>query len=203
VYKLFSRVVRYVRGGDKFAFKSFWRDAILGKQQESILEENLELYTGLTTEDPEELTDVKLTSPTHDEGDSTAQWANHVHRHRHHFSGVHRSSLSTHSDETLRDATLQTDRLTPKPPFLQRLGSITFAVLERFLVLGGFAQLLSGIVVYTGGCRGNYINVCLAHLISKSFSHNFLSAVLQRFYRGWHLLGLRPLDFRTVPRLLL
>ena len=60
---------------------------------------------------------------------------------------------------------------------------------ERVLVFAGFAQVLSVIVVYTGkqayeylasplvtdcpgGCRGGYINVCLAHLISKLIMMN-------------------------------
>lgn len=72
-----------------------------------------------------------------------------------------------------------------KRSLLQQIGTGVFATVERSLVVAGFGQLILGVVIYTGecspkpidigylihicpgGCRGNYTNGCLAHLISK------------------------------------
>ena len=51
---------------------------------------------------------------------------------------------------------------------LARAGAYAQTFLERFLVVMGFAQVLTGMVVYTGACRAQYINGCLAHLIKGS-----------------------------------
>jgi len=48
---------------------------------------------------------------------------------------------------------------------LHRILQAAYATLERVLVFAAFAMLLSGIIIYTGGCRNSYINNCLAHLI--------------------------------------
>ena len=55
----------------------------------------------------------------------------------------------------------------PKQPLLRRISQAAYATLERFLVFAAFGVVLSGVVIYTGGCRDSYINGCLAHLISK------------------------------------
>ena len=52
---------------------------------------------------------------------------------------------------------------------LRFVGQAAFATAERSLVFAGLMQVTTGIVVYTGGCRGNYINGCLAHLISEYY----------------------------------
>ncbi|KAF8324437.1 uncharacterized protein EI90DRAFT_2934701 [Cantharellus anzutake] len=46
-----------------------------------------------------------------------------------------------------------------------KLISMTVYVTEWILVALGFAQLLSGVAVYSGICHGGYLNGCLAHFI--------------------------------------
>ncbi|KAJ7178140.1 hypothetical protein C8R46DRAFT_889052 [Mycena filopes] len=53
----------------------------------------------------------------------------------------------------------------PRASLPRRIGRAAFAITERVLVLAGFGLFLTGIIVYTGGCRQNFLNVCLAHLI--------------------------------------
>jgi len=109
--------------------------------------------------------------------DETAPWANDPRTSR----GVHRHARSSSSERTvfevdpLRGSRHPDDILTdfkfpgfikPRSTLIRRIAQGAFATLERTLVFAAFAMSLSGIVVYTGGCRGNYINGCLAHLIS-------------------------------------
>lgn len=79
---------------------------------------------------------------------------------------------SFHSDDTLH---IFDEPLAMKVHPLKRFAYAVRALLERSFLLVGFAELLIGVVVYTGGCRGNYVNGCLAHLISKPLlsSHTY------------------------------
>ncbi|KAI0921369.1 hypothetical protein AcW2_006361 [Taiwanofungus camphoratus] len=111
----------------------------------------------------------------------TAEWANNVDRHRHQHrrepsypqSAASERTLFNppsprHSNDTLPEYIghiAWIARGTSKTPLLKRLGRVVFAIAERVLVFAGFMQVLTGVVVYTGGCRENYINGCLAHLI--------------------------------------
>ena len=45
------------------------------------------------------------------------------------------------------------------------LGSAVSAALEQMVVFAGFTRLPTSVVVYTGGCRGDHINICPAHLM--------------------------------------
>jgi hypothetical protein len=45
----------------------------------------------------------------------------------------------------------------------------------RILLVLGYMQLLSGIAVYSGTCRGAYLNGCMAHLIKGSIFFLFVS----------------------------
>lgn len=173
----FGRIASYarsIRAGDKFSLKTFWRNVILA-QDERPAGSQAE-YANLVAEEPEEIEMLKPQA-THDaeDDDETAQWANDV-RH-HHVRNVsiadtertvfdfHSPRGSQHSDETLHEHTHSLHSL-PNASLLRKIGSIAFATLERSLVFAAFGQLLLGIVIYTGGCRENYINGCLAHLIS-------------------------------------
>ena len=179
-----SRLINYMKGvrsGDKFSVLSFWRTVILG-QDETRVGLDAE-YTNLVVDEPEDMEDLKLRVDegagshhvTHDLEDhnETAQWANDVHRHRDFpetpvsertLFGPRSHRGSQHSDDNFQEYALN----AVKVPLVRRVGRIAFATLERSLVFAGFGQLLFGIVVYTGGCRENYINGCLAHLISES-----------------------------------
>jgi hypothetical protein len=88
------------------------------------------------------------------------------------------SMASNHSEETLdnipplmrvasHDSHDSHDRLRL---MFYRFGCIAFATAERSLVILAFVQLLSGLTVYSGICRGNYLNGCMAHLISALLS---------------------------------
>lgn len=201
VLSFFRRVIAFFRSGEKFTLKTFWRTVVLGRGGDGagISAE----YAGLIAEEPEEFEESKidLAAPSgpadldqsrdlNDHGD-TAQWANNVHHHRHHRqfsqSAVSDGTLfaphSPKSEEILHGIDVRRG-LTPRATFARRVGKGTFAVLERLLVFAGLAQLITGVVIYTGkpispsnvvgltdlstgGCRENYQNGCLAHLISE------------------------------------
>lgn len=122
-------------------------------------------------------TDLDMHQQDDHDSDETAQWANDVRRHRRHHSYTHsaaseRTLFGAHSPHRSDDSLHETGHVYPwqgkdKREVLRFIGRATFAVCERLLVFAGFMQVVSGIVVYTGGCRGGYINVCLAHLISE------------------------------------
>jgi len=78
---------------------------------------------------------------------------------------------------------------THLPRALRLVGQIAFAVTERFLIFAGFAQLLIGIVTYTGGCRQNYINGCLVHLIKGGIFWCYGLMTFARFLGSYADLG--------------
>ncbi len=155
-------------------------------------------YTGLIVEEPEEIDmdprDLKLQDlPRHSEsrGEETRRWANNMrelHRHHRQRSSEWRASVASdgtlihsdvvsprgshHSDDTLQE--LAALELSPgkyhqdKVSRWRRIGHGAFATTERVLVFLGYMQVLTGLATYSGICRDNYINVCLAHLISAS-----------------------------------
>ena len=178
ISSILRRIFNFFRPGEKFAFKSFWTEVILGKEEDS---KGLHLgpeYAGLVSSDPEEivLTPLSATPPKqvhYDledvEQDGTTNWANDVNRHRRNYSYTSEATLvrgrSFHSDDTLQEA----PATASKGSLLRRVGNGVFHTVEYSLVIAGFMQVLTGIVIYTGGCRDNYINGCLAHLISAYF----------------------------------
>lgn len=147
-----------------------------------------------------------------DDHDDTAQWANDVRRHRRHVSYPHsaaseRTLFGAHSPHRSDESLHENEYVYPwqgkdKREVLRFIGRATFAVCERILVFAGFMQVTSGIVVYTGACRGGLINSCLAHLISE-YSGIAFAHVLTKTCRGRHLLVLRARHVRTVPGFLL
>lgn len=172
--------------------KAFWRSAILGRDCDTVGPEYVELVS-----DPEGFDkNESVLSPSSETGEldaeqgfdiDTVRWANDVHRqHRRRPSAASEGTLygsptCMRSIDNIEDAK---GTATPTANFIRQVGNGIFAVLERFLVFAAFGQLLTGVVVYTGmafrpwlyqllislpgGCRQNYINGCLAHLISAS-----------------------------------
>jgi hypothetical protein len=191
---LIGRLVKYFKSGDREKVFSmhFWRTVILGREE--IPSGSGPEYTNLVAEEPEEFEEARLEAtadtlaPIHVrrnqamtplqtqdlEEDRTTDWANDVNRRHHQYS---RSSTSDRtlfgvfsptkqfSNDTLHDMDGH-ESITHKVHFLRQTARGAFGALERGLVFAGFGQLLTGIVVYTGGCRENYINGCLAHLTS-------------------------------------
>ncbi|KAF9075997.1 hypothetical protein BDP27DRAFT_1314853 [Rhodocollybia butyracea] len=169
---LLRRFFFFFRNGQKFHLKTFWNTVVLDKEDVLRGPE----YTGLVNE-LEELEIVSpISPPPHKhvhydedvESNETAQWANDVRRHRHNYSHsvASETTLSgrAHSDDDLSGSR----HLAKRVPWTQRIGSGVFATMERVLVFGGLMQVLTGIIIYTGGCRENYLNGCLAHMIKGS-----------------------------------
>jgi hypothetical protein len=205
---LVRRVITFFRPFDKFSFRSFWKTAI--RNQEPI-EGALSEYASLVHEDSEEFEKAEFNSPrgsdmlnsrrlesiqsrelVGDPDEHPAEWANEVGRHR------IRDSLQSNGSGTLfgphspalDDSLNGPNRFNPpKKPFLRRAGRFAFATGERALVLAGFGQLLSGIVVYTGGCRGPLLNICLAHLIKGGIFWAYGLLTFSRFLGSYSDLG--------------
>lgn len=98
----------------------------------------------------------------------------------------HARHYSISSDETLHDVIPQSNG---KNAWYRKVGTASFDTLERFLVFAGFVQLLTGIVVYTGGCRGTHINICLAHLIKGGIFWCYGLVTFARFLGSFSELG--------------
>jgi hypothetical protein len=189
-----GRVVAYIRSSDraKINFKQFWSTVILG--HEDIPTGSEAEYAGLVVDEPEEFEEAELKaasdaseplhtrrkqniSPLQTQGlEQTVNWTNDVHdNHRHQYShsatsertlfGVF-SPTRQYSGDTLHDMDGR-ENVTSRQSVLRRIARGAFGTAERMLIFAGFGQLLTGIVIYTGGCRENYVNGCLAHLISR------------------------------------
>ena len=187
-----GRVASFVRSIERdghFSIRSFWNRVILTKGDDHVRAINSTEYTSLVFEEAEELEFPKADAYHHHRrvavlaaddanirDDETAQWVNKV---RHDsddfletpvsdrtFIGNRSSRDSQNSDDTLQDQS-RVVNYTSSP---RRLGQLLFGVLQQFLVVAGFAQVMHGIIIYTGGCRGDYLNGCLAHVISEQTS---------------------------------
>ncbi|PPQ66760.1 hypothetical protein CVT24_008717 [Panaeolus cyanescens] len=162
-----QRTIKFLRGSNR-TLKSFWTSVILRRDERQESPE----YSGLMEID--ELESSKLSPTTsmelqsislndEDHSQHPEQWARSVHRHHRHFSTMSEGTIfdagsRTHSDDTLHDV-----KITTRKGLIHQIGQFIFALVERTLVVAAFAQLLIGIVTYTG--KQNYINGCLAHLI--------------------------------------
>ncbi|KAJ7591206.1 cytoplasmic protein [Mycena floridula] len=137
IYHLLQRIASYFQRREKFVFKTFWSKAIVGRNVESGHSSAAE-YLGLMTDDVEE-----PRMPQAKQMDHRANCQDHVEM-----------------------AEWANDSFEPnKQSFLAKAGTVTYAVIERSLILAGSVQVISGIVIYSGGCRESYLNGCLAHLI--------------------------------------
>ena len=179
--RVFSYARTIERGG-RFSIRSFWNRIILSHDDGHVRDaSNGSEYTSLVAEaeEAEDLDEIPKAHSYRDHrfvtstaDDETAQWVDKVRPSTQRlpespdfertFIG-RRSRGSQLPDETLQDQ----NRVVKDVPFSRRLGQLLFLISQRFLVLAGYAQLMHGVVIYTGGCRGNYFNGCLAHMISK------------------------------------
>lgn len=195
LFAVTSRVLSYVRSIERdgdISFRSFWNRVILLSQgADHVSDIRNPEYTSLVTQESEGLEEIPKTGAYRDRliaatddaimRDETEQWVDEVRLdteastespvsdrtfvgHGHRFSRD-----SQHSDDTLQDQ----DGAVKVIPLSRRVGSLAFGALERFLVFAGFAQLMHGVVIYTGGCRENYVNGCLAHIISELHHSDF------------------------------
>ncbi|KAE9410207.1 hypothetical protein BT96DRAFT_969869 [Gymnopus androsaceus JB14] len=185
----FHRIFLFFRNGQKFYLKTFWNSVVLGTDETDDALEGAE-YAGLVSEEPEEMELVSPISPPLQkhvhcddgvEGNETALWASNFRRHHreHSHSGAPETTIfGGHSDDNFHDSN------GAKVPLVRRLGAGIFATLEWILVFGGLAQLLTGIIVYTGGCRENYLNGCLAHMIKGAIFWCYGLASFWRYLGG-------------------
>ncbi len=187
--------IRSIRAGEqRFAIKACWNTIVLDREDKSVAL-GAE-YAGLVAEETDEYEAAELKareiegeisdqpaptdtgiSPRHSDEHEADQWVNNYRRHSRYpqsadsartVFGVHSPRGSVHSDETLPVGDYFSGRskgLT-RASLIKKIGRALFATAERSLVFAGLMQLLTGIVIYTGGCRENYVNACLAHLIS-------------------------------------
>ncbi|KAG6887273.1 hypothetical protein C0992_013034, partial [Termitomyces sp. T32_za158] len=202
VLAVLRRIFSFFRSRKLFTVKAFWQTAILGRKNDH--DQYSVEYSGLVgeAEDFEE-SKISLSSPDRQSGDldpieeytgDTAQWASNVHHHRHHYR-----KHSTASERTLFGNTSPSRSLdqiqqvkgnvNSAVGLLQRAGKGCFVVVERFLVFAGLWQTLLGIVIYTGGCRGNYVNGCLAHLIKGGIFWSYGLVTFARFLGSFADLG--------------
>jgi hypothetical protein len=179
-----QRFVLFIKSGDKFSVKALWRSVILGREASrngsgpeyvSLISRELEDYEQMELSPVQKQSDQQpwLDRPVspHD----THRWSTDVRRALHRPSQSASSDVtvfdlqsptSKHSDDTLNEIDHEVEKARVTTSVAMRLCRITFTASEYALVLAGFGQILTGIVVYTGGCRQNYINGCMAHLIS-------------------------------------
>lgn len=218
--RVLSHVTSIERLGE-FSFRSFWNRVILSQGADHVSGIHDPEYTSLVMEESEELEGIPKTrvysdhrfvaattdgANTHDE---THRWVDKVWRNTealpesplsdHTFVGHRFSRDSQHSDDTLQDQ----DHVVKDIPLSRRIGQLAFGTLQRFLVFAGFAQLMHGIVIYTGGCRENYLNGCLAHIISELIIDFSNASPTHPIHRGWHFLVLRSYQFCSFPRIIL
>ena len=183
-----TRLISYIKSmerGGKFSIRSFWNSVIMGKENGHVFGTSHAEYINLVADEPGDLED-SLKYNVHHNGrivaacaetihdDETAQWVNDVGRHSEDSPETPASDSTlvgrrfSHGSQHSDDATVREQvRFTNNIPLSRRLGKLVFATVERTLVFAGFAQLMHGVVIYTGGCREHYLNGCLAHIISK------------------------------------
>lgn len=125
-----QRLLVFIKGPNK-SLKGFWRSILNQKiediktsEYDALIPNESGIYsTAKLAHSSAELSDVERHNDTY--AHETDQWAN-ISQPRRHYS-IHISSRT-----------------------LRLVGEIAFAVTERFLIFAGFAQLLTGIVTYTG-----------------------------------------------------
>lgn len=202
-----GRVISYVRSTERdgqCSVRSFWNRVILSQGCDHVhgTNNNAE-YTSLALEEVEELNEfpkahayhhhryvASLADDANIPDDATAQWVDKVLHHSQDlpetpvsdrtFIGYRSSRGSQHSDDTFQDKGCVVKGI----PHSRRLGQLLFGTLQRLLVFAGYAQLMHGIVIYTGGCRENFLNGCLAHIISEPISISLGSNTLLTLFRA-------------------
>jgi hypothetical protein len=186
-----SRVIAFIKGPE-ISLRAFWRRVVRGSDLMAAAEYE---YSGLM-EEPEQMKNTQDEFPPkstsrhiskHQRSRSSAEspeWSDEDNIELHSASDrrhpvTKRFSIGSEQSETatLHDPPSPTSYESEKqssPPvvrgkrsFLRRLGSFAFGFTERFMIFFAYTLVLSGITIYTGICRENYLNGCLAHLISK------------------------------------
>jgi len=187
-----KRAFHFFRSPNRTNLRVFWRRVV--QNQDEVLRPE---YAHLVHDEPGEYEEVKLVDELEQSSSSAPRIATSMETFRMRSSesitemqqdwprsaatvGVgayharHNSTFSDHSDDTLHTPGILTrsgshdsyEESEPKS-LLANIVHYSFATAERSLVLMAYAELLSGLTVYSGMCRGNYLNGCMAHLISE------------------------------------
>ncbi|KAK7036350.1 hypothetical protein R3P38DRAFT_3485352 [Favolaschia claudopus] len=168
-FNAFCRLVLFLRSEKHYTFKGIVR-AVFGRDHNHQGKSLGAEYIGLMGDDGDAPEEGKQSRDSYDVPDS-------IHTSR---------SSSPHSEATLHDVRISSSRgsISCGISLLRRVGRGAFAATERALVIAGFAMLLSGIVIYTGGCREKYFTGCLAHLIKGGIFWCYGLISFARFL-GW------------------
>jgi hypothetical protein len=170
-----KRFITFIRSRDKLPSRSFWTIITLGREQPRDISDPE--GRGLVEDELIALEEIGPIYLHHGGEFGPPQMQDHQHDHQMRtlttslggtLSAIP-SQIPEISNDTLCEP-VHRHHYRPNPPLFRHIREFAHAMTERVLVFAGFTQLVTGIVVYTGGCRGSYINLCLAHLIS-TFSH--------------------------------
>jgi hypothetical protein len=177
VRRLITYVIRLRAGELSFSFRGFWRTVVLDNDSavpaleveyaKLVGDEVHELRSPADVEADGEEAHWENAAPLSAASDRTVFGRTSVSS-EHTFVGrpVLGRRGSHYSDETLNELDADAPPASRTRRLARHFGSRAFHTTERVLVFAAFAELLEGLIVYTGGCRGNYVNGCLAHLIS-------------------------------------
>ena len=150
------RLFGFIKNPNK-SFKNFWR-CIMNKDVEDIKTSE---YDALIQNESEQYSMVKVTHDSvefddfeRNNNDNAYETPNTTHQHHRHYSvnsdrTMFESHSPTRSEDTLHDVKIRQNTASGRA-LLSLVGHSAFAVVERALVLAGFAQLLLGVVTYSG-----------------------------------------------------
>jgi len=151
------RLLNFIKSPNK-SLNNLWR-CIVNKEVENLKTSE---YDALIPNEPENYSTAKIARDSVELDDfeqnndmdtrETGQWTNTVHQHHRHYSINSERTMfephsPTHSEDTLHDNKIRQNIVSR---MLRLVGHGAFAVVERSIVFAGFAQLLIGIVTYTG-----------------------------------------------------
>ncbi|GAA5875917.1 hypothetical protein JCM3774_005815 [Rhodotorula dairenensis] len=160
VGKFFLRFTRWgKRQGDKSAGRSSTADA---QEADSNAQESTPFRLGGedVDEDASDEVDRLVVSPVSLEHPVSPTFA------RGNSIALSDGDTAVHSDEAYWNGE------PARPPSagqrVRKVTSLVLAAAERSLILLAYIQVCSGIAVWTGSCRQNYLNGCLAHIIKGS-----------------------------------
>lgn len=218
ISRFLIRLYVFIKSRDKFALKPFWQNIVLGRNQvydvtakytgldpEEPSDFDVAEMKPLRLAETREPLHVRRNQPIATiqiqdlddaDDDETAPWVNNSRSSQGpiQYTQSERTVFeadspqgSRHSDETLHDFKLP-GLIEPQTPLI-RISKGAFATLERALVFAAFGLTLSGIVVYTGGCRESYVNGCLAHLIKGGIFWCYGLVTFARYLGSFSELG--------------
>lgn len=144
------RSIVFLKSSDK-SFKNFWRIVVKNEEEHVFVSEYVGLVEGAEDIDSSKLSydSVELQSVHLSAENHNARWPKHARRHSSEPTVFGTGSPKNYSDDTLHEVKGHRSWLE-RCGIFGRIGHAVIAIIERALVIGGFGQLLIGIVTYTG-----------------------------------------------------